>query len=136
MSKQQGTTHSPTIDARAMSVSCYPLRYGHFLLAQRAKAENEACRQFEPAVRKMAEFSLPWALLLFLKKCSNNPSELEKCTINDKNLIEVLEMLQLHESFLCLSSSSQKRKGQEVRYQLATYWFKFMGYDFIYSLEL
>ena len=44
-----------------------PLRYGHFLLAQRAKAANEACRQFEPAVRKMAELSLPWALLLFLK---------------------------------------------------------------------
>jgi len=42
-----------------------PLRYGHSLLVQRAKAANEACRQFEPAVKKMAEFSLPWALLLF-----------------------------------------------------------------------
>ena len=72
-----------------------PLRYGHSLLVQRAKAANEACRQFEPAVKKMAEFSLPWALLLFFKKCSNNPSELEKCNINDKNLIEVLAMLQL-----------------------------------------
>lgn len=113
-----------------------PLRYGHSLLVQRAKAANEACRQFEPAVKKMAEFSLPWALLLFFKKCSNNPSELEKCNINDKNLIEVLAMLQLHENFLCLSSSSQNRKGQEVRCQLATYWFKFTGYDFIYSLEL
>ena len=110
-----------------------PLRYGHSLLVQRAKAENEACRQFEPAVRKMAEFSLPWALLLFFKKCSNNPSELEKCTINDKNLIEVLAMLQLHESFLVYPLVH--RIGR-VRCQLATYWFKFTGYDFIYSLEL
>lgn len=71
----------------------------------------------------------------FLKCSSNNPSELENALLMIK-FIEVLEMLQLHESFLCLSSSSQKRKGQEVRYQLATYWFKFTGYDFIYSFGI
>lgn len=34
---------------------------------QRVKAANEAYRQAESVAKKMLEFSLPWALLLFLK---------------------------------------------------------------------
>ena len=65
-------------------------------------------------------------IVAIFKNYSKNISELErqqKCKINDKNLIEELEMLQLHESFLFLSCSSQNRKCQEVRGQLATYQF-------------
>lgn len=65
-------------------------------------------------------------IVAIFKKYSKNISELErqqKRKINDKNLIEELEMLELHESFLFLSSSSQNRKCQEVRCQLATYQF-------------
>lgn len=66
VSKQRGTTHSPAVDVRATSVSL-TTKVSSLAISERVRAVNEACRQAEPAIKKVVEFSLPWALLLFLK---------------------------------------------------------------------
>lgn len=119
VSKRQGTTHSPAVDARALCASHYHSGVVTSYQCREQKAANEACRQAERAIKETVEFSLPWALLLFLKSVLTiflswkKTTATTKSEFNDKSS---LEMVRLREIFL-FSSIHQFTEQEALRCQ-------------------
>lgn len=110
-----------------------------FYQCREQKAANEACRQAEHAIKKIVEFSLPWALLLFLKSVltiflswKNNNNKKQNLMISPCwKCYSFMKSFSFHQPIHRMGGF--KILEYDAKQPLIS--FQFTEFDFLYSLE-